>query len=661
MIRRLILTAVFAAVLITGANACSHQSETSEVQAQAVSAAAAAKEGLPAVIDAFHIYSTEMDSPGAGQFFVEWTSFSEEKTIESIYLSVTGDFAERTGEDADQNPGEITFRFMVPDGAKPGDHSVHTEKFDGFAEDTEYTAEITRICFTDGRILEGERLSNSVTAAMWGSRGEGEFPARLNEASFWRESEGATKVDFQADWTNLSENTEIRGVIYRIAAFLPDGSPVTSENGEEAVLYYSSWEDIPVLPGQRNQNGGGRLYEYDHSWLQGSSIFEISIARVIDRTGTVWDAPEGKRTASCILTGRKGYVFEDIEGYPAVRTFVQNLAESFSKNSLNYDNPDVFIREHEYCVLCYPDLDIRVELTAENEISPDKVSFIWYGSFPDPEGVDIILGKIRLAVYPVVLAEIDPAEAVEKITAFNTNQRSYIDFTDQRYDTFEDGGRILDAYGYPVLMMVEAAGKDLYYPSDFFLWAKGYPYERSYEPSVSHRPSWDVDYSVIQTAEGKLPELPEMWFSSGAGAWGTMLDIQPDGTFTGNYESSYWETEDKHIRNHCTFSGAFTDIQRRDDYSFTMKLDHIQYEKEPGEEAEEEGGIVHYTKPAGIEEGDQEFVLYLPGAEIAGMSDGFLSWVWGDTGILTDDVPDRQPFYSLHNLSQDTGFKGWPE
>ena len=662
MIRRLILTALLTAALLFSAAGCSQISDTTEVQAQAGSAAAAVKEGMPAVIEAFHIFSTEMGASEDGRFYVEWTASPGEKTVESVFLSVAGQFADRPQDVAEQNSEEITFWLRVPEGVNPETGSAHLEKSDAFAEDCEYTARITRISFTDGTILEGENLSNSVSASMWGSRGEGDFPARLNEATFWRQSAVEKNVDFQADWTNCAEEKEILGVVYRIEALDSEGSPLKKENGEDAVLYYSSWEDNPVLPGERNQKSGGRLHHFDYEWLSGAHRFTISIERVIDRTGTFWDAPEANRSASCIVTGKKGYAFEDTDSYPAIVDLIRKLNEHFSEQGLSYDNPEVFVRKHEYCVLRYPDLDIRAELTAENEIGADKAAFIWYGTVFALDDLPGKLEALRLAIYPAILTKIDPAEAVEKITAFNNNQRSYIDFTDQSYDTFQDSGGTLDKYGNEVPFAVEAAGRELYYPTDFFLWAKGYPYEENAQGTVRRRPTWDADYSVIKTADGELPKLPVMWFSSGSGAWGTRLNLQPGGSFTGSYENIDWDVEEeKTIRYSCTFSGTFTEIQRRDDYSFKMKLDHIQYEKEPGEEAEGEGETIHYTKPAGIAEEDQEFVLYLPGAEIAGMSDGFLSWVWSDTGILTDDIPDRQPFYSLHNLTQDTGFKGWPE
>ena len=72
---------------------------------------------------------------------------------------------------------------------------------------------------------------------------------------------------------------------------------------------------------------------------------------------------------------------------------------------------------------------------------------------------------------------------------------------------------------------------------------------------------WIEKYKVEKTEEifGKLPS--EFVFSSGAGAWATILNIESDGTFTGEYHDSDIDTVWI-----CEFSGKFTPL-----YNFLNK------------------------------------------------------------------------------------------
>ena len=68
-------------------------------------------------------------------------------------------------------------------------------------------------------------------------------------------------------------------------------------------------------------------------------------------------------------------------------------------------------------------------------------------------------------------------------------------------------------------------------------------------------------------------------FSSGAGAWETRLNIQADGSFSGEYwDMDMGSTGDGYpngTQYGNTFTGTFTDLKKVNDYTYSMKLDKI--------------------------------------------------------------------------------------
>lgn len=145
-------------------------------------------------------------------------------------------------------------------------------------------------------------------------------------------------------------------------------------------------------------------------------------------------------------------------------------------------------------------------------------------------------------------------------------------------------------------------------------------------------------------------------FSSGAGAWGTELTLYPDGTFTGAYhDSNMGESGEGYQATVYVseFAGKFTDIQKKDDNTYTMKLEHCNTEKPAGEEWID-GDQVRYvaSEPYGIE-GGTTFEFYLPDAPVASLSEEYVSWIFG----LSQKT--ALPMFGLYNVEAQSGFSGY--
>ena len=134
--------------------------------------------------------------------------------------------------------------------------------------------------------------------------------------------------------------------------------------------------------------------------------------------------------------------------------------------------------------------------------------------------------------------------------------------------------------------------------------------------------------------EAKLPDVfpLEFVFSSGAGAWRTVIVLNQDGSFNGAYlDSDMGDRGDDYPKGThyiCDFSGQFDNISQIDSHTYSMTLSKITAEKEKGEEWIEDGILNKYSEPYGMEDGT-EYLLYTPDTKIAEVPEEFLKWYPG--------------------------------
>lgn len=171
----------------------------------------------------------------------------------------------------------------------------------------------------------------------------------------------------------------------------------------------------------------------------------------------------------------------------------------------------------------------------------------------------------------------------------------------------------------------------------------------------------------------------EMMFCSGAGGWRTMLNLYPDGSFSGVYRDSemgsYSDSYPNGTEYICRFHGLFTDIVQISDASWLLTLDNLVLDTghEAGEEWIEGGTRYIASTPYGFADANgsmpkenAQFILYSPeaqghasGTELYGAIE-FQSWQPERREYLNSN--DTLGCYGLHNLDTGYGFfslDGW--
>ncbi len=172
----------------------------------------------------------------------------------------------------------------------------------------------------------------------------------------------------------------------------------------------------------------------------------------------------------------------------------------------------------------------------------------------------------------------------------------------------------------------------------------------------------ELDNKAEISTELSFDELKkiEFWFSSGAGAWATILNINPDGSFYGAYTDAEMGSVGDEYPNgtqyRCDFTGQFAQPVKINDYTYSMQMIEINYEKEAGTE-EIIGGMKYcYSDAYGLEDAE-DVLIYLPGAPLAELPEEFRSWV----GFfdIEESGESELPFYALNNEVHQYGFVGY--
>ena len=150
-------------------------------------------------------------------------------------------------------------------------------------------------------------------------------------------------------------------------------------------------------------------------------------------------------------------------------------------------------------------------------------------------------------------------------------------------------------------------------------------------------------------------------FSSGAGAWSTQLNIHADGSFSGEYWDMDMGSSGDGYPNGTqygnTFTGTFTDLKKVNDYTWSMKLDKINYAYEIGKEEILDQILYSYTEAYGLD-GADEVDIYLPGAPVDQLPEEFLQWACSNYDRFEAEE-NGLPCYGLYNVEGAEGFSGY--
>ena len=151
----------------------------------------------------------------------------------------------------------------------------------------------------------------------------------------------------------------------------------------------------------------------------------------------------------------------------------------------------------------------------------------------------------------------------------------------------------------------------------------------------------------------------EFCFASGAGGWRTVIQIQPDGSFSGTFSDSEMgsvgEGYPKGTYYVCKFNGTFTDPIRINDYTYSIGIREIRYSSEPDTSEIIDGILYCYTAPYGLESAE-ELLLYLPGSPTTELSQEYMQWV---RSSMENADADTLPFFGLYNAAEQLGFSSY--
>lgn len=155
-----------------------------------------------------------------------------------------------------------------------------------------------------------------------------------------------------------------------------------------------------------------------------------------------------------------------------------------------------------------------------------------------------------------------------------------------------------------------------------------------------------------------LPQNPaEFIFSSGAGAWATVLKLNNDGTFTGDYHDSEMGTTADEYPNGSVyisvFSGKFTNFEKINDYSYKMTVTDVETRDKIDTEWIDQEIRYIAAAPYGID-GGTEFILYLPNTPINELPEEFLYW-W-PLRFQTEEKLTTLSCYGILNVATNDGF-----
>lgn len=151
----------------------------------------------------------------------------------------------------------------------------------------------------------------------------------------------------------------------------------------------------------------------------------------------------------------------------------------------------------------------------------------------------------------------------------------------------------------------------------------------------------------------------EFIFASGAGAWWTELHIHEDGTFEGLHHDSDMDTGEDYPDGtvyYCNFSGKFTQPEKVDDYTYSMRIENLECEQEEGM-AEIEDGVRYIGSYAYGLDDAEELLIYLPGSPLRELPEEYLRWVgYYDLESTTETT---LPYYGIYNVTPEYGFSSY--
>ena len=180
-------------------------------------------------------------------------------------------------------------------------------------------------------------------------------------------------------------------------------------------------------------------------------------------------------------------------------------------------------------------------------------------------------------------------------------------------------------------------------------------------PAATEAPVETAEPLKTEGAEVVLPfsGTKELAFSSGAGGWATILELEKDGTFRGDFhDSEMGVSGEGYVASYytCKFTGRFENIRKINDYTYKMTLAGYETEEPEGKEWIEDEVRYIAWGPYGIEDG-KEFIFYTPAFPILEADDEFLSW-WPFNFSPEKKNAETISMYAVYNVNTGEAFFG---
>ena len=152
-------------------------------------------------------------------------------------------------------------------------------------------------------------------------------------------------------------------------------------------------------------------------------------------------------------------------------------------------------------------------------------------------------------------------------------------------------------------------------------------------------------------------------FSSGAGAWSTEMYIREDGSFVGTYHDSDMGSSGEGYPNgtryFCQFTGKFAKPIKVNEYTYSLPIEELEYADEVGKEEILDEVLYVYSEAYGLY-GTKEMLLYLQGAPVDELPEGFMSWVRNSYYYeIKGGVSTELPAFGLYNEAEECGFSSY--
>lgn len=185
-------------------------------------------------------------------------------------------------------------------------------------------------------------------------------------------------------------------------------------------------------------------------------------------------------------------------------------------------------------------------------------------------------------------------------------------------------------------------------------------YPVRFDPDEIQRAIDGTDVAQDLTSHAaSFPEEPlKLVYASGAGGWGSLLTLLPDGSFTGDYrDSEMGSNAPEYPNGSCyvsVFEGHFTAIQQISDYAWSMTLGSLTTERAP-EEAWIADGVRYIAAEAAGVAGGETFILFAPGTPADEIPAECRDW-WPEACRWRNGEIEQLEGWALCNMKEGTGF-----